>query len=359
LIKCITASNKNNFTGKSKTLEKFWVAGINYKKTSLDIRSKFAFNNGIIEKIYEDSSVNRISNFFILSTCNRTEIYSTSEEKEIYKTLFKNYSSVSKEELEEHTFFKSGKDALKHLFKVAAGLESQIIGDYEIVGQLKTTFQKAKEKGLVDGKFQKIINTALQSSKAVRTQTHISDGTTSVSYAVIQLMRELINDERSRKICLIGLGKMGSLTLKNLKKHLHAHQLIIVNRNEEKAHELANQFGVQFLPFENQQEAISSSDILIVATGADHAIITKEMIEQSHIKLIFDLSVPSNVDAAVNEIKGIQYFNVDSLSQIVNKTLVHRKQQVPIATEIIQNHIDELFSWEQRKKAHSSSIING
>src|SRR5690606_14274785 len=162
-----------------------------------------------------------------------------------------------------------------------------------------------------------------------------SDGTTSVSYAVIQLLKQQSTENKTLNICLLGLGKMGLLTLKNLKAYLPQHNITVINRNETKARETAVKFGVNYAPNEAQTQIISQSDIIIAATGADHAIIDRNQIENSCVKLIFDLSVPSNVSPEVKAIPSLKLYDIDQLSQYVNSTLSQRKKQIPAALEII------------------------
>jgi glutamyl-tRNA reductase len=328
------------------------VTGVNFRKTSLEIRNKFALTTEHTKRIYSISREGNPDDFFILSTCNRTEIYGINQHPDSLLNLLSHHCQLDIEEVREYSFIKTGEEAVKHLFRVASGLDSQILGDYEIIGQLKNAFNLAKAHKKTSGIMEKMVNSALQASRQIKSKTAISDGTTSVSYAVIQLLKQTIGHEQPLRVCLMGLGKIGTLTLKNLKSYLPQHKIILVNRNEEKAETAAGEHNVDYAPFASQVDVLKNADILIVATGAEHAIITKENIAPTNVKVIFDLSVPSNVSADVKELEGVYLYNIDQLSQIVNEAIENRRSEIPLAEAIITEHFEELKQWEIRRKQY-------
>lgn len=329
------------------------VTGVNFRKTALEVRNKFALTTDNIRHIYIDPTYSKPKDFFILSTCNRTEIYSITDKPETLIDFLSHYSHAAEEEVKQYTFLKEGNEAMQHLFQVASGLDSQILGDYEIIGQLKNAFALSKEHSCLSGYMEKLVNASLQASRQVRNNTSISDGTTSVSYAVIQQLKQQIGGHNAMRICLMGLGKIGTVTLKNLKSYLPQHQITIINRNETKAQIIAEEFKVDFARFDKQDDLLKLSEVLIVATGADHPIITKEQIESSRVKFLFDLSVPSNVSDEVKTLGGLKFYDIDGLSKIVNETISKRKDQVPEALEIIEDHIAGFKEWEKRRVLYS------
>jgi len=334
--------------------ERLVVTGVNFRKTALEVRNKFALTTENIRHIYEDQNYKKPDDFFILSTCNRTEIYSITSQPELLVNFLLHYSHATEEESRQYTFIKDGEEAIQHLFQLASGLDSQILGDCEIIGQLKNAFTLSKENNCLSGCMEKIVNSALQASRQVRNNTCISDGTTSISYAVIQLLKQEIGHSNPLKICLIGLGKIGTLTLKNLKCYLPHPKITIVNRNEIRAEAAANEHQVDFVKLEEQDAVLQNSDVLIVATGADHLLISKPQIVNSKIKLLFDLSVPSNVSADVKDISGLKFYDIDGLSKIVNETILKRKNQVPVALEIIEDHMATYKEWEKRRALYTA-----
>lgn len=332
--------------------EKLIVTGVNFRKTALEIRNKFALTTENIRHIYEARGGKQPLNFFIISTCNRTEIYSITGDRELVTELFYSSSNSSETEAAPYLFVKEGDEAIKHLFHVASGLDSQIIGDHEIIGQLKNAFALGKSFRCTGGLMEKLVNEALQASRQVRNRTSISDGTTSISYAVIQSLKQELGNQANVSICLLGLGKIGTLTLKNLRHYLPTQNITLINRNELKAQSAADEYGVTFAKADKQDEVLNQSQVLIVATGADHPIVTRHEIESSGVRLIFDLSLPSNISEDVKEIDGLKIFNIDQLSQIVNKTLRHRERQIPIAEGIIEEHFAGFKEWERRREEY-------
>lgn len=331
------------------------VTGVNFRKTALEVRNKFALTTDNIRHIYQDNDFDKPKDFFILSTCNRTEIYGVTDEADTLVNFLSHYSHANEQEVKEYTFCKEGDEAMQHLFRVASGLDSQILGDYEIIGQLKNAFALSKSNDCLSGYMEKLVNASLQASRQVRNSTSISDGTTSVSYAVIQLLKQQLGSKEPMHICLMGLGKIGTLTLKNLKSYLPNHHITIINRNEAKAQDTAAEFDVAFAKYEEQEIVLQKSDVLIVATGADHPIITKQQIEPSKVKILFDLSVPSNVSNEVKAMPQLQFYDIDNLSKIVNETISKRKDQVPLALEIIDEHIAGFKEWEKRRAFYTKS----
>jgi len=333
------------------------VAGVSFRKTTLEIRNKFALTSEHVKRIYSDNSGKYPKDFFILSTCNRTEIYCTGTSPAALLNLLSDNTSATAEEVREYAFVKTGDEAVRHLFRVAAGMDSQILGDYEIIGQLKNAFVLAKSYGSTSGYMEKLLNAALQSSRQVKSRTVLSDGTTSVSYAVIQLLKEAIGGQEPMNVCLMGLGKIGTLTLKNLTHYLPQHKVTVLNRNESKAESAAGQFDVDFAPFASQQDVFQHADVLIVATGAEHAIISKKDLTSSKLKLIFDLSVPSNVHPDVREIEGLKHYNIDELSVIVNQAIEARRSEIPVAESIIAEHLEEFKQWEVRRAIYTAQPV--
>ena len=328
------------------------IVGVNYHKTPLEIRNKFAFSPVTIQKIYDETKDSLQDEFFILSTCNRTEIYTTTDQPGNLSRIFLEYAGVTEEEVNEYTFMKEGDDAIRHLFMVASGIDSQILGDYEIVRQLKNAFSQAKENNKVSGMMEKVVSEALKASKQIRANTNISDGTTSVSYAVVKLLKQEAAPETPQNVCLMGLGKIGALTLKNLQHYMPEHSLTLINRDQSKAEAFAADYGVKFATVEQHSDVLAASDILVVATGADHPLVTRKDIEGSSIRLVFDLSVPSNVSADVREIEGLKFYNIDELSKIVDETIENRKKQVPLALQIIEDNIEEYKAWHKRRSEY-------
>lgn len=332
-------------------MEKFLVAGVNFRKTDISVRSRFSISVESIKAIYDQLKVKGLTNIKILSTCNRTEIYSYGVDEEEIHNIFLDYTSAEVKDIKNHLIIKRGREAINHLFKVSSGLESQIIGDYEIAGQLRLSVRMAREADMVKGVFQKILETSLQVGKSVRAQTAISDGTTSTSYAIIQHLKKRIDGKI--KIALIGWGKIGIATYRNLQQYLPSADITIVNRSTDKISIGENHDKINIAPLSKINKVILGVDVIIVATAANGYLIDAGMIEQAPVKTIFDLSVPSNVAPDVYTLQNIDIFNIDELSSQINKNLERRVEEIPVALSIIENHINQLYAWQERKNSRS------
>ncbi|BDQ13381.1 glutamyl-tRNA reductase [Sediminibacterium sp. TEGAF015] len=331
-------------------MEKFLVAGVNYKKTILSIRSKFSISEQAIKEIYTQFKHEGRTNIIILSTCNRTEIYGYGISEGEIKNIFEKYTAADKVAIEKHLIVRNGREAIQHLCSVSAGLESQIIGDYEIAGQLRSSFKMANEAGMTTGLFQKILETSLQASKSVRTQTNISDGTTSTSYAVIQHLKKYSLNHL--KICLIGWGKIGLATFRNIRQHLPDADLTIVNRSLNKLLTI-DHAPCKLYSLNDMEQALSNVDVAIIATAAEGYLIRPSILLHSRVKIIFDLSVPSNISPDVRDLEHLEVYNVDDLSIEINKNLDRRSKEIPLAMQIINTYIDQLYAWQERKKSRT------
>jgi len=333
-----------------KDFSRFFIAGINYKKTDAAIRSQFAICDNKYAAIAELAPSFAINEFFIISTCNRTEIYGFADNTKQLISLLCTQTEGSAEKFSELAYIKQGVNAIEHLFEVAAGLDSQILGDYEIVGQIKKAAKTAKGFGCIDAFTERLINNVLQSSKAIKNQTELSGGTVSVSFAAVQYIRENINPVKNKKILLLGTGKMGRNTCKNIVDYLGTKNVTLINRTEEKAKNLANELGLQSAALEQLPQFIAASDIIITATNATEPVILESHLKGFGKKLIIDLSVPYNVESTAQQLLNVTLVNVDELSKMKDDTLTKRIAEVPKAKAIIAEHLAEFTEWFKMRK---------
>ena len=333
-----------------RDISKFWIAGINYKKADAATRGQFAIQNDQHTRLLEKALGNSLDEVFVLSTCNRTEIYGFADSVSQLIDLLCDQTGGSKETFLSSAYVKNGHEAITHLFNVSAGLDSQILGDYEIIGQIKAAAKFAKKHGCINVMLERLINTVLQSSKAIKNQTELSGGTVSVSFAAIQYVRDHVRAIADKKILLLGTGKIGKSTSKNLVHYLKTKNITLINRTEEKAAELANELGLKHAPISELQKHISGSDIVFVATDAAEPTILLSHLEEQSDKLILDLSVPFNVEEAIQHLPYITLINVDELSKMRDETLAKREADVPKAKAIIAEHIAEFIEWHEHRK---------
>ena len=332
-------------------LSNFFVIGINYKKTDAEIRGSFAIGPEQYENILKLAGQYEVRDLFILSTCNRSEIYGVADHPEQLANLFCSQTKGSPELFNELAYRKRGMEALKHLFDVGAGLDSQILGDYEIVGQIRKAMKFAKVKGYIHSFLERTLNQVLQSSKEIKNNTVLSDGTVSVAFAAVQYIRENIRSLKDKRILLLGTGKIGTITCKNLVDYLSTSHITLMNRTPEKADGLASAFGLRTASIETLKEEIKNAHIILVATNASEPVILfDDLGNQPDRKLIIDLSIPCNVEKSVAAIPGIALIDVDGLSKLKDETLLRRAAEVPKARKIIQSHLEELLDWHEMRK---------
>jgi len=331
-------------------ISKFFTVGINYKKTDVSRRGLFAISNEQYRDILQKAVEYGIRELFILSTCNRTEIYGFAENADQLIQLICNETAGNIGEFRQLAYIKKGIEAVDHLFHVGAGLDSQILGDYEIVGQLKNAVKFSKENGFIQSFSERLVNAVLQSSKEIKNQTALSGGTVSVSFAAVQYIRENVKDVANKKILLIGTGKIGRNTCKNLADYLDADHITLLNRTDEKAEALAGELGLKFASYKNLTEEVASSDVILVATDANEPVIRISHVENKGEKLLIDLSVPYNVEESAKELDTITLVNVDDLSKLKDETLAKRQAEVPKAKAIIAEHLAEFIEWYEMRK---------
>jgi len=328
----------------------FFIAGINYKKTDAAVRGNYAINPEQYAIILQQAKVQGVKELFVLSTCNRTEIYGIATDPVILIDLLCAVTIGSKSDFVQRCYIKQDEEALQHIFSVGAGLDSQILGDYEIVGQMKLAVKFAKEKGMIGSFIERLFNTVLQSSKEIKNETALSGGTISVSFAAIQFIRQQLADTSDKKIILLGTGKIGRNTCKNLVDYLDTKNITLINRTAEKANELAASMQLQSADWNELGQEINSADIIIVATNAEQPVITDKNLQASSKKILIDLSIPHNIDPSLAQKENVVLANVDDLSKINDQTLQKRKAEVPKAVNIIRQHMNEFAVWNHQRR---------
>ncbi len=328
----------------------FFSCGINYKKSDASVRGQFAVSNDQYALLLEQAPSFGISELFIVSTCNRTEIYGFADQAGCLSALLCSRTEGSLETFNNLCYTYKGMAAVEHLFEVGAGLDSQILGDYEIVGQIKQAARIAKEHGRINAFTERLLNCMLQSSKAIKNNTALSNGTISVSFTAVQYIKETISHIAGKHILLLGTGKIGNSICKNLVDYLGTQDITLINRTDSKACQLAEELGLKAAPATRLQEEIDAADIILVATNAEQPVIGPAHLSPRCHKLLIDLSIPNNVDPAVAALDGITLVNVDELSRLKDETLARRQAEVPKARFIIAEHLAEFNEWYQMRK---------
>lgn len=328
----------------------FYAVGLSYKKADAEVRGHFSLNEASTVSVYNQAKKNGIESLIVTSTCNRTEIYGFAEHPYQLIQLLCDNTKGTVEEFREVAYIYKNKDAISHMFKVGSGLDSQILGDFEIISQLKISAKFSKKHHLLNTFLERLVNAVIQASKRIKTETDISSGATSVSFASVQYILNNIEDVSNKNILLFGTGKIGRNTCENLVKHTKNEHITLINRTKGKAEKIAGKFNLIVKDYANLQEEINVSDILIVATGAQNPTIDKQLIQSNKPLLILDLSVPKNVNEDVKKLTNVTLVHLDYLSQITDKTLEKRKTHIPVAEVIIEEVKAEFNGWLETRK---------
>lgn len=325
-------------------LSRLCIAGINYHKANTLIRGRFSIKADTISSLLECAKLKGIKSLFVLSTCNRTEIYSyVSDETELVQLLLQ-HTNGSAEEFKTSGYIKKGKEALQHLLKVACGLDSQITGDNEIVGQLRIAVELSRKHNMIGPVMDRTVNISLQASKKIRTETQISNGTVSVSYAAIEWMKQ-IESINTKDIAIVGIGKFGRNVTKNIRHYFAPKSIIVCNRTDATAINFAKAANIHFAPYQQLSSVVKSSDIIIVCSHAKQPVISPDMLDSTRNRVFIDLSIPANVDEGIRFLDGQQVVNVDEISAKLNKTINTRKAEIPKAISIIKSYEQEFIDW--------------
>jgi glutamyl-tRNA reductase len=330
-------------------VEHFHAVGLSYKTANINLRGQFSLDNSRQHALFLDAKEKKIKDLIIINTCNRTELYAWSQDAEILIGLLCKHSGGNKILFDEIGYIFKGQEGFHHLFRVGTGLESQILGDFEIIGQIKQGFYRSKKMELAQGRLERLTNTVIQASKRIKTETEISSGATSVAFASVQYILNHVEDTSNKNILLFGTGKIGTNTCENLVKHTKNDHITLINRTQASAEKIADKFPVIVRPFGELTTLIHEADVLVVATGAQNPTITTDLIHTTKPLLIVDLSIPRNVASEVNEMENIKVIHLDELSQITDATFEKRKKYIPKAEAIIEEVKSEFLIWYKHR----------
>ena len=328
----------------------FYTIGLNYKKADALTRGKFSLNDGAVDNLLANAKSQGIEGLLVISTCNRTELYGFAQHPFLLIKLLCDNSEGSIEELQKVAYVYKNNAAICHLFKVGTGLDSQILGDFEIISQLKQSFSRSKKVNLANQFIERLCNAVIQASKRIKNETEISSGITSVAYASVQYIIKNLPSISNKNILLFGIGKIGRNTCGNLIKHIKNPHITLINRTKDKAEKFAGKLKLFVKDYGELQTEIGNTDVLIVATAAQTPTISKKLIYTKKPLLILDLSIPKNVSDDVVELENVSLIHLDYLSKITNDTLENRKQFIPQAEAIIDEVKDGFIKWLETRK---------
>ncbi|MFN4026099.1 MULTISPECIES: glutamyl-tRNA reductase [Flavobacterium] len=328
----------------------FYAVGLSYKKADAEMRGKFSLDDNAKSNALAQAKAEGIEALIVTSTCNRTEIYGFAQHPfQLIKLLCEN-SQGTVEDFQKVAYVYKNQEAVSHMFRVGTGLDSQILGDFEIISQIKSAFVESKNRHLANAFMERLVNAVIQASKRIKNETEISSGATSVSFAAVRYIFNNVENIANKNILLFGTGKIGRNTCENLVKHTKHEQITLINRTKDKAERLARKLDVIVKDYVDLQLEIQKADVLVVATGAQNPTVDKAILNLKKPLLILDLSIPKNVNENVQDVKGVTLVHMDHLSQMTDETLENRKKHIPAAEAIIEEIKDEFIAWTKQRK---------
>ena len=329
----------------SETKPIFFSIGISHWKTPIDIREKFNFSENATDAILKEAKTLGVESLFVVSTCNRAQFFAKTHNAFILKELYIKHSKASEKEFEKYHFQLSGDDAVLHLFELCCGLDSLMLGDQQIVSQIKDAVKYASNKEMLDGFTHRLMQFVMQAYKDVRTDTAINEGPASVAHGAVLFIKQRYKSLKEKKIVLFGTGEIGETTAKNLLKHAHK-EMVLINRTRSKAEAIADSLGLRVANIEDLEKELTNTDILIVATGAmEPTVYTKHFKGVENNMLLLDLSVPRNIEPGIEKLNGVELIDMDQLNNIQDETLAMRRKNIPKARTIINLHKNEFYDW--------------
>jgi glutamyl-tRNA reductase len=328
-------------------------AGLNHQNAPVEIRERFAVGGGQLQETLE--AVRRIDGLtgaVILSTCNRVEFYTASlcpvRAFDGLKALLQDRTG-----LEAPLYFHDTPRSVRHLFRVASGLDSMVLGETEILGQVKKAYSAAAELGATTSHLNKLFQHAFRVAKHVRTETLITRGATSVGAVAVELAGKIFGDLSGRRVMILGAGETSERTARSLVSR-GVRTVIVSNRTFDRAAKLAEEIGGLAIHFDHWQNAFSDVDILICSTAAPHPILTREKLapllreRDGRPLFVIDLAVPRDVEPSVNELEGVFLYDIDSLETIVRQSLEVRRGDLVRCEEMISDHVGSFVTWLRR-----------
>ena len=325
---------------------------INHRTASVELRESLHLNEDEIRQVIQSAKDNLLNEGFILSTCNRTEIYGIPKSSDVscsdLQKIISNNKSVSAADENFQNFI--SRDSLKHLFSVATGIDSMLIGDNQILKQVKDSFIIAEEMNFAGFMMKRVFDAAIRVGKKAISETAISEGAVTVSYAAVQLIEKIFSNLSKKTALVIGAGETGEIAAKHLRDK-NIGKLSITNRTKERAERLAGKLSADVIPFDEFKEHLHKYDIIISATSSDEILITKTDMKSAMKRrnynsiVLMDIAVPRDIDPETKEINYVFYKDIDSLNIIVNQNLAKRKAEIPKVEKIIEEELNTFFEW--------------
>ncbi len=335
------------------------LTGLNHTTTPVEVREEVSFSKQQLPEAHLALKA-AVGESVLLSTCNRTEVYSVTEEPARVaadvRRFLADFHNLDQDLLSPHLYDLTDADATRHLFRVASGLDSMILGESEILGQIRDALQAASESQALSAPVSRLFHRAIRTGRRVREETDVGRKALSVSYAAVQLTRRVLGELGGLRVLLIGAGEAGELVARALRSS-GVSDLVISNRTPERAEALARKLAGRTLPFEEVRSGLAEADIVITATEASAHVLTSAAIDEAvrarngRPSFLFDLSVPRNIDPQAGMIDGVNLFNIDDLSTIAEENLEDRRHAAADAEAVVEEEVTGFMAWWESLEA--------
>ena len=339
------------------------IVGVNYKTAPIALRERIAISrDDLADATRALAAVEGVTECMIVSTCNRVELLAAVESPDADLTGFLHqHFGLDRALLEPHIYKQTDRDAVRHLFRVAASLDSMVVGEPQILGQVKEAFAVARAAGTVSGQLEHLLQSAFAAAKKVRTETEIGSSSVSIASVAVDLAKKIFGSLQGRTVFLVGAGKMSELAARHLVQQ-GAGAILVCNRTQDRARSMAEQFKGRVIPYEQMYEAASDADIVISSTGAPHPIFRREhgqafMQRRRNRPMFFiDIAVPRDVDPSMGELEGVFVYDIDDLQAVAAQHLAERSREASDAETLIAGEV-ERFHQKQRTVNVAPAIV--
>ncbi|MEC9302016.1 MAG: glutamyl-tRNA reductase [Acidobacteriota bacterium] len=342
-------------------MSQLFLLGINHDTAPVDLRERLNFSEGdLSETLVALSTRPGCGEAVVLSTCNRVELYVRCDDLDEARTeltrFLSDFHGVDPAALAPHLYGLASSEAAQHLFRVAAGLDSLVVGEPQILGQVKEAYTTASEIGCTGSLLNKLFHCSFAAGKRVRSETELGEGAVSISYAAVALARKIFGSLADHDVLLVGAGEMSELTAVHLKAQ-QVSRIVVINRTASQAENLAEKIGGEAIPWTEMQQVLTTTDVVVTATGSPTPIITSNQVEavmrtrRNRPLFIMDIAVPRDVEASAGTIEQVFLYNIDDLQAIVSENLARRSAQITKAEVIVAEEVNGFMTWLRSRRA--------
>ena len=331
---------------------KLLLTGLNHRTAPVEVREKIAFEDQALPQALIDlKRCPGLLEGMILSTCNRVEVAVAAEEQADAESAVEGFLAdsrhVERAWVTPYLYRFDGPEAIRHLFRVASSLDSMVVGEPQILGQLKSAYALAKAQGAVGGYLGQVMDRAFSVAKRVRSETDLGESAVSVSYAAVELAREIFGKLEGKRVLVIGAGKMAESAARHLRR-AGVSEILVTNRTRERAEAMAEECGGRVIPYEHFEDIVPEVDIVLASSGAPHFILTRDQMRSAMSRrrnrpmFLIDIAVPRNIDPAVNEVDSVFLYDIDDLGKVVDDNKRGRVETAKEAEEIVREEVDRM-----------------